>query len=122
LEEIKNALRELLREELAPIHQRFEQMDQRFEQMDQRFEQMDQRFVGIDQRFEHIDEQLTAIRHQLDRLEQQQQEDVVGILKLMNAKLEKLETNDDVQNQQIALLNERVFRLETDVRMLAKTN
>jgi chromosome segregation ATPase len=130
LEEWKQALRELLKEELSPIHQRFEKIDERFEQIDQRFEKIDEQFEQIGQRFENIDEKLEdvnqqfksidrqfeGIRTQLDRMEQNQNEDVIGMLKLINGKLERV----DDHGHRIELLNERVFRLEADVRQLTR--
>ena len=101
LEDIKSALREIIKEELEP-----------------RFERIDQRFERIDHSFEQVQGQLGTMQRQLDRMEESQQEDVVGVLKLMNGKPRRIEERDEYRGMQISLLNERVFKLETEVRQL----
>lgn len=54
-----------LKQVIAPIYKRFEQIDRRFEQIDQRFNQIDEKFQQIDEQFSQINDQFISLNGKL---------------------------------------------------------
>ena len=84
-EELK-AQRELIRDFMAQVDRRFEelwtQIDRRFEQIDKRFEQMDKRFEQVDKRLDQVDKRLDQVDKRLDQIDRrldQQHQDIMSI-------------------------------------------
>jgi archaellum component FlaC len=53
--------REEMKELIATINVRFEQVDKRFEQVDKRFEQVDKRFDQVDARFDRLENRVDRL-------------------------------------------------------------
>lgn len=88
MDNLKEVLREVLKEELDPILKRMD---------------------GIDQRF-------TVLVNQVNRFEQTQQEHVIGLLNLINRNYSSQKV--DQEEHRIDLLNQRLLKTEADVRKL----
>lgn len=98
MNELKQVLREVLKEELKPIISRLD---------------------GVDTQLSGQKEQLATVMVQLNRLEQTQQDDVLGLLQLIESRfLQKVESDED-QKHGIKLLNDRLFKIESEVQKLA---
>ncbi|QNK58925.1 hypothetical protein [Paenibacillus sp. PAMC21692] len=120
---------------LEAMDQRFEAMDQKFEAMDQRFEAMDQRFEArfqamdirldeldgdIKQRFQTMDTRFDSMQAQLDRMEEAQAEDIVGILRMTDAKLDTVKALCEHTLKEQALLKYELDRLKPS--LLSQSN
>lgn len=132
LEEVVKTFREMLREELAPIHRKLDEHGRMLEEHGRKLDEHGRKLDEHGRKLDEHDGQFAAIRQQLDRIEQSQTEDVIGLLKVVNVKYDRLEersrslesrllareASDAQRDQKIDLLNERMFRVETDVRLL----
>jgi archaellum component FlaC len=94
MEQLKEVLREVLKEELAPITGRLD---------------------SLETRFDGLESQVSSIQKQLDRLERTQAEDVVSILQVID---KKLTMRLDRHEHQISVINDRLLAVEADVRKL----
>lgn len=94
MEQMKEVLREVLKEELAPITDRLN---------------------SLETRFDGLESQVSSIQKQLDRLERTQAEDVVSILQVID---KKLTMRLDRHEHQISVINDRLLAVEADLRKL----
>ncbi|MFV9510067.1 hypothetical protein [Tepidibacillus sp. LV47] len=110
MDNLKNLLREVLKEELQPIHERINQLH---EQNSQLQEQINQLKYETNQQFENIKTELKEIMATVQRIEQNQPEDIMAMLQTINNKL-------DQRDAELQVLNRRVFKLESDVERMAR--
>lgn len=94
MEQMKEVLREVLKEELAPITDRLN---------------------SLETRFDGLESQVSSIQKKLDRLERTQAEDVVSILQVID---KKLTMRLDRHEHQISVINDRLLAVEADLRKL----
>jgi chromosome segregation ATPase len=154
MEEIKQMLREVLKEELAPINRRLDSLETRLDSLETRLDSLETRLDSLETRMESfetrmesfetrmdgletrmesfeirmdgfenrfvsfeasVNHQFSEIRSQLDRMERRQNEDVIGVLRLIDS---TLSPRLDQHEHRIELLNERLLNTEADVRKL----
>lgn len=106
--DLKELLRSVLREELAPINQRLDGMDKRLGGMDIRLNGMDKRFDGIEQRLDKIESDVQELKAGQAEL----QKNIVGNLGNFTEKIAH-----QVEDRTGAL-NKRVFEVETVIQRL----
>jgi chaperonin cofactor prefoldin len=94
MEQLKEVLREVLKEELAPVTGRLD---------------------SLETRFDGLESQVLSIQKQLDRLERTQAGDVVSILQVID---NKLTIRLDRHEHQISVINDRLLAVEADLRKL----
>lgn len=140
MDQLREVLKEVLQQELAPITGRLDKMEGRFDGLEGRFDGLESRFDGLEGRFdglenrfnglEHrfdglknrfggMENQLSSIKDQLDRIELAQTEDVIGMLHLID---KKITNRSDRQEYQIDALNHRLLIVEADVRKLMQSS
>jgi len=98
-DELMSLLRSVIKEELDPIK----------EEMQTTRAQMNLRFDTIETKLSRVEDNLAAVKASVARLEANEPQDIVGLLKQINTKL-------DAQRD----LTERVSDLETDVKVIKK--
>jgi chromosome segregation ATPase len=107
MEEMKRMLREVLREELGGIEKRLDNLELRFDALEHKFDSLEQR--------------LDIIEQKIDRIEGSQVEDVLMLLKLVEQKINEIAAMGTNQDNRIEVLNDRLFKLEADVRKVVAT-
>jgi archaellum component FlaC len=100
MDEMKLVLREVLREELGSIGKRLEGLEQKFD--------------GLEKRWESIEQKI-------DRIEGSQVEDILMLLKLVEQKINEIVAKKTDHDRGIDVLNDRLFRLEAEVRKVVAT-
>jgi len=122
MEQLRDVLREVLKEELAPITNRLDgiegrldSMEVRFDGLEGRFDGLEERFDGLEGRFDGLEGRFDGLQAQLDRMERAQAEDVVALLQVIDKKITE---RTDRHEYQINLLNDRLFVVEADVQKL----
>lgn len=106
MDNLKHLLREVLQEELVPITSQITRMNERLDGVDTQL-------VGLNERLEDLDKRMET---RLERIELNQSQDILVLLKLID---DKLTTKSSDQENRIELLNERLFKVEADVRKLS---
>lgn len=126
MDQLREVLKEVLQQELAPItgrldkmEGRFDGLEGRFDGLESRFDGLEGRFNGLEHRFDGMENQLSSIKDQLDRIELAQTEDVIGMLHLID---KKITNRSDRQEYQIDALNHRLLIVEADVRKLMQSS
>ena len=133
MDQLREVLQEVLREELAPINSRLDKLESRFDGLETRFDGLESRFGelegrldglegrfdGLETRFDSLDGQVSLIQKQLDRMEHAQTEDVMSTLHLID---KKITSRTERQDYQIDALNHRLLVVEGDVRKLMKSS
>jgi archaellum component FlaC len=114
MEVMKQMLREVLREELGDIGKRLDGIEQRFDGLEQKFDSLERKFDSLEQRLESIEQKI-------DRIEGSQVEDVLMLLKLIEQKINEIAATNSDQDNRIEVLNDRLFKLEADVRKVVAT-
>ena len=61
-QELLQAMRIMLKEELGPIHQRLDTVDKRFDIVDKRLDSLDRRMGSVETRLERLDESQEEVR------------------------------------------------------------
>jgi len=125
VEQLREMLKEVLQEELTPIHGRLDNLDNRMAamegqmtSMEGRMTSMEGQMTSMEGRMTSMEGQMTHIKDQLDRMEQAQNEDIVSMLQEIDMKITK---RTDRHEHQISVLNERLLTVEADVHKLLTT-
>ncbi|MCC2683688.1 MAG: hypothetical protein K0R75_587 [Paenibacillaceae bacterium] len=121
MEVMKQMLREVLREELGDIGKRLDGLEQRFDGLEQKFDGLEQKFDSLERKFDGLEQRLESIEHKIDRIESSQVEDVLMLLKLIEQKINEIAAMGTNQDSRIEVLNDRLFKLEADVRKVVAT-
>ncbi|WP_027087093.1 hypothetical protein [Cohnella panacarvi] len=128
-----------LDERVSKLDARVGKLDERVSKLDARVGKLDERVSKLDARvgklegitanldgkvgnlevnMETVIRQLSAMQNQLDRIEHTQNDDVVAILHQVNQKTaDRFERTDN----QMRVLNDRLFTVETDIRKLQQS-
>lgn len=69
MEEIKSMLREVLKEELFPVHHKLGQLDQRIDGLETKFDGFEQRLSGLEIKFDGFEERFNGLETQFDGFE-----------------------------------------------------
>jgi tetrahydromethanopterin S-methyltransferase subunit G len=78
------------------VDARLDKVDARLDKVDARLDKVDARLDKVDTRLDKVEGEISIIRTQLDRIEYEGNSDVLGVLEVMNAKLELTATKDDI--------------------------
>jgi chromosome segregation ATPase len=104
-------------EEMKSMNQKMDRMETRLESAEATVQdtrgQMNSRFDTLETKLAHVENDVTTIKATVDHMAAETPEDVMGMLKQINSKLE--EKDSDVQ-----ALNKRLFRTESVVERLSK--
>lgn len=95
--ELKDMLQSVIREELAPVHQRLERIETRLENVETRLENVETRLESVETRLDRVDVRLDRIETRLDRVE---------------TRLEALEADSQLIKRAVLETNESVKRHE----------
>lgn len=115
--EMIEALRSVLKEELKSLNDRQEGLDNRLDGMDKRFDGIDNRLDGMNNRLNGIDNRLDGIEQEIKEVKTGQEKLQKSIIKSIGEYTEKIADYVDVKTE---VLNKRVFKLETEVQRLTR--
>jgi uncharacterized protein YhaN len=102
---------EMIMEEIKGMLQ---QVMLRLDGLEGRFDGLEGRFDGLERR---MDEQFDEVKQQLNRIERNQEEDVIAILeRIENKAIKHLDQHD----HQIDLLNNRLLNVEAELKAIMK--
>lgn len=101
-------------------------LNQRTENIEKRVENIEKRVENIEHRVENLEKRVVNIEHRVENLETNLHEEIIGVLKTMDIKLqdrnnEILEKLQDRDNEMLAL-NRRLFWVEGKVEGLVNKN
>jgi predicted nucleic acid-binding Zn-ribbon protein len=96
---------EKMDKKFQPVNERLEKMDKKFQPVNERLEKMDKKFQPINDRLGNIESGITSLQHSVDRIERYQEDNIMGILRHVNKKI-------DEKENAITLLNSRLFKVE----------
>ena len=104
-----------LEERFTGMEIRFDGLEERFNGMEIRFDGLEECFTGMETRFDGLEIKVDEIQGSLNRIEEGQPKDILAILDRIE---KKMDGKFHVKDAEINILNQRVFRLETQVEQL----
>ncbi|QJD87222.1 hypothetical protein [Cohnella herbarum] len=95
--ELKDMLQSVIREELAPVHQRLERIETRLDRVEERLDRVEERLDRVEVRLDRMETRLENVETRLDQVE---------------TRLEALEEDSQLIKRAVLETNESVKRYE----------
>jgi septal ring factor EnvC (AmiA/AmiB activator) len=115
--ELKDMLQSVIREELAPVHQRLERIETRLENVETRLENVETRLESVETRVENVETRLERIETRLEALEADSQLIKRAVLET-NESVKRYEAIQDSQQRIIELLSSRSIEQEAQLKRI----